>query len=411
MQALHFCFAFGAFIAPLVAKTFVTEQSEEDLLSVNATDYNVSFSCEDTLNGTLSIDQKIDLLMLDEIKVDDISSCLDKIYSTCHNLTATSVITVTNNCTLIYGDVFTSNFAWAYWIAGTFFVPSLIAFIYFAVSKDFSKKCSKRNNVEISEEDKDSKKNNNNTSSKQAVWFLVIMFTLLFIFMFLYVGLEVAYGSLIFTVAVKGELGFSKSNAAVLTALFWGTFAFARLFSVVLAVLKVRSSVMMACNLSGSFLASLILVFYPHDPIAVWIGSGVLGASYASIYPTTMTWMSENTEASGKATSVLVAAGTLGDISIPSIVGIVIAKVSKDSLLYITFGGVIISVLVVALLFLVTCLYNRSRRKGHNRSRRRGVKTNTVVRYEKLNERTEDCNLSENCNTVSSVDVDVDVDS
>ncbi len=397
MQVLHFCFAFGAFIAPLVAKTFVTEQSE-DLLAVNATDYNVSFSCEDTLNGTLSSDKNIDLLMLDEIKVDDISSCMDKIHSTCQNLTASSVITVSNNCTLIYGDDgFTSNFAWAYWIASTLFVPSLIAFIYFAISKEFSKKCSKRNEVEISEEDEEAKKNKSNTSSKQAAWFLIIMFTLLFIFMFLYVGLEVAYGSLIFTVAVKGELGFSKSDAAVLTALFWGTFAFARLFSVLLAVLKVRSSVMIACNLSGSFLASLILVFYPHDPIAVWIGSGVLGASYASIYPTTMTWMSENTEASGKATSVLVAAGTLGDISIPSIVGVVIAKVSKDSLLYITFGGILISVLVVAVLFLVTCLYNRSRRKG--------VTTNTVVKYEKLNEETKDCNLSENCND-SNVDVD-----
>ncbi len=360
MQILHFCFAFGAFIAPLITKQFLTERNEDfDMLSVNE---SISFSCEDVLNETISFDQKFDL---DKFDVGNISVCSDTVQNVCYHLTGSSLLTVVENCTLIYEDnpyALIPKYAWAYWITSSFFIPSLVAFIYFAFTKDFSKCCSKcrRRKTEDSE---GFTKGQNNASSTQPIWYLVVTFTLLFIFLLLYVGLEASYGSLVFTVAVKGDLDFSKSDAAVLTALFWGTFAFARLFSVFLAVCKVWSSVMMICNLSGSFLASFILVLYPHNAIAVWIGSGVLGASYASIFPSTMTWMSEHTVASAKASSILVAAGTIGNISIPSIVAVIIAKFSKDLLFYITFGGVLISSMVVAILLLETCFYNRLSKK------------------------------------------------
>ncbi len=384
MQILHFCFAFGAFVAPLISKQFVSEQDEMDVMSDND---SIPFPCEHILNQTISFDEKVNLMMLDEINVDNISVCFNHVHDVCENLTTNILATLTDNCTLIYEDnEGIPNFALAYWIASSFFLPSLFAFIYFALTKDFNKKCCKQfKKIEVSNESEISMKENKKTSSTQPIWFLIVMFTLLFIFFFLYVGLEVAYGSLIFTVAVKGDLGFSKSDASILTALFWGTFAFTRLFSVLLAVLKIRTSVMMIGNLSGSLLASLILVFYPHDAIAIWIGSGVLGASFASIYPTTMTWMSENTVASAKASSILVAAGTLGDISIPSIIALIVAKFSKDLLLYITFGGVVISSIVVAILFLVTCLYNQQTKKDKRKSSMK------LVKYNKLNEETENC--------------------
>ena len=387
MQILHFCFAFGTFVAPLVAKQFISDPSEQ---AVNVT--NVSLGCGEVLNSTLSVEQKIDSLMLDEISMNNLTECFLKINNTCSSLPMDSPLTVTDNCTIEFKDNSFPTYSWAYWIASTFYIPSLIAFIYFAATKELSQKCCRKKQFVVTEGDESTsdKEKKDDKTNKQAFWFIAVMFALLFVFLFFYVGLEVAYGSLIFTVAVTGEVNFTKSDAAILTSLFWGTFAFVRLFSVLLAMLKVRSSVMMAGNLSGSFLAGLILVFYPHDPTAVWIGSGVLGASYASIYPTTMTWMSENTVATGKATSVLVAAGTLGDISIPSITGVIISRVSPDMLLYITFGGVLISAAVVAVLFLVTCLYNRKYKKKlkHSRTRRRAE--SEVVRYKKLEEKTEE---------------------
>ena len=102
------------------------------------------------------------------------------------------------------------------------------------------------------------------------------------------------------------------------------------LFSVTLALLKVRASVMITMNLSGSLLAATIMVFFPQ----IWLGAAILGASYASIYPTTMVWLGQNVEATGRATSVVVTGGTLGDTILPAVVGALIAHVSPDSLIY-----------------------------------------------------------------------------
>ena len=184
-------------------------------------------------------------------------------------------------------------------------------------------------------------------------------YIILFLFMLFYVGTEVSFGSLVFTYAVKSELAFSKGKAATLAAAFWGPFAFTRLFSVVLALLKVRASVMMTMNLMGSLIAVTIFMILPHNNIAIWIVSAVLGASFASIFPTTMTWLSEHLSVSGKATAVLVVGGNLGDILIPSTVGALIGNVSPDSFVYCTFSGVVFSSVLVVILFLLTFIYKR----------------------------------------------------
>ena len=201
--------------------------------------------------------------------------------------------------------------------------------------------------------------NTKRQTAKYPLVYKVTVFSLLFLFIFVYVGLEFSFGSLIFTASVKGKLHISKPDAAVLTSVYWGTFTFMRLFSVTLALLKVRASVMMTMNLSGSLLAATIMVFFPHNATAIWLGAAILGASYASIFPTTMVWLGENVESSGKATSVIVTGGTLGNTILPAVVGVLIAQVSPDSLIYFTFCGVIMSAMIVAALFVTAHVQKR----------------------------------------------------
>ena len=130
-------------------------------------------------------------------------------------------------------------------------------------------------------------------------------YIILFLFLLIYVGINESFGSLVFTYAVKSELRFPKAKAAALAAVFWGPFAFARLFSVILAVLKVPTSVMMTMNLAGSLITVTLFLILPHNSIVIWIVSAGLGASFASIFPTAMTWLSEYLSVSGKATAVL----------------------------------------------------------------------------------------------------------
>ena len=273
----------------------------------------------------------------------------------------------------------------AYFIAASLFFPSLVAFVFYAIRREcFGKCCSKlaiaRRQSELKEMHKLDDTSSEDEFGNPPLCFTILLFSQLFCFMFLYVGLEAGFGSLIFTVAVTGQLAFSKSIAAVLQSVYWGTFCFTRMISVTCALFGVRASVMIAGNLFGSFVASLIMTFYIHNALAIWIGSAVLGMSYASIFPTAMTWMSENAKATGKATAVLVTAGTVGDITLPAVVGVMVAKVSPDSLIYFTFVGVIISAVSAGVMFLTACLQKRRLRSAAQRD----LILTPTVKYEKL---------------------------
>lgn len=363
MQLLHFSFAFGAFMAPLIAKQFISAQ-------------------QDTSNSTA------------------IMPVTNQTGSSWAHGSGDSIMRNTSDT-----NIDDSQFKIAFWISSSMFIPTLLAFIFYTIRYDIMRHFSKKtvtitnpsnsattvfNNVFDEENDDDeiepgevdeqgqlsqlvfredgpdlqaSASPDSNVSSdktkNQPLYFRALILILLCNFMFLYVGLEVAYGSWIFTVAVTGSLELSKSQGTVIQSLFWGMFAFARLFSVLLALLNVKASVMMAGNLTGSMVASIIMISFPHNAPAIWLASAVLGMSYASIYPTGVTWMSETIEATGKATSVMVTGGIVGDITVPAAVGGLIAKTSPDALFYATFVGVTVCSGIVALMFLTANIHKK----------------------------------------------------
>ena len=360
MQILHFSWAFGAFVAPLIAKHFIQEEANDSELSYNMT-------CSDILiNSSLPRDSTTTKAPTGSCLLANLD-CFGLFTRACNNLTQISLMETEElnlanfNCTTASDKEPSSQFTYAYLIAASLLLPSLVAFIYYAVRREYFGKCCAKQTLTQEETTSQAKAEEiqNGQPSKYPLCYIIVLFSLIFSFMFLYVGLEAGFGSLIFTVAVKGELCFPKSSAALLQAVYWGNFAFTRLISVTLALLKVRASIMMVGNLFGSFVASLIMTFYIHNSTAIWIGSAVLGMSFASIFPTVMTWMSENATATGKATAVVVTAGSLGDITLPAAMGLLVAKVSPDSLIYVTFVGVIVSAGIAAAMFLTACLQRR----------------------------------------------------
>ena len=362
MQVLHFSFALGAFIAPLISKPFLSADG------ANSTFQDTNFTCldlhlHDSWNGT----QDFGSGGLPNAFIYNSTDCVEFLNNTCLNLMADSNLTTAELSSVILGNLTNCSnltttqpverylLGWPYWISASFFILPLLAFAYYAIKP----KLTRCHTVKDSGDSTPTAESKAIPNAKFPLLYKLTVFSLLFLFTFIYVGLEVTFGTLIFTAAVTGEANFSKSNAALLTSVFWGTFCFMRLFSVTLAVLKVRASVMMTMNLSGSLLAATIMLLFPHNAIAIWLGTAILGSSYASIYPVTMTWLGENIEATGKATSVVITGGTLGDTILPAVIGVLIARVSPDSLIYATFCGVILSAMIVAALFIIAHIQKR----------------------------------------------------
>ena len=335
MQVLHFAFGFGAFMSPLIAKPFISKEQDNQTGSGWGEDYGRNQT--DTSSG--------------------------------------------------------SRFEWAYWIVSSLFLPAMLAYAFYAVKYECVKCLCKKPQRSLQPDDHKSDTsgdeateykemdkigmvslNNGQLSAssdvisdepKESLSFRFAVIFLLCLFIFLYVGMEVAYGNWIFTAVVTGGLDFSKSQGTIIQSLFWGTFAFTRLFSIVLALLNIKASVMMIGNLTGSLIASVIMISFPHNATAIWIASAVLGMSYASIYPTTVTWMCETIEITGTATSFLVTAGILGDITIPSVVGALVAEMPTDSLFYFTFVAVSISSSIIAVLLTISYLESRKKSLQH----------------------------------------------
>ena len=293
MQFIHFSFAFGAFIAPLVAKPFLQEETELDPLLLNSTNQTSNVTCS-FLNQS-SLPQECHDLYLTE--------CSNSSDMNTETFISTDLLAEVN-CTIGNQLVDTLYFAWAYCICALPLAVACFPFLYFALRYELahlgccccscfrnkkqavyvslaetsdsspagqenpataSNEEEKEEEEEEGEEEKGSvttaenvaqttNNNNNNSSSnkKQPFWHKIVIYILLFCFMFCYVGLETAFGSLVLTFAVRG-LDFSKQRAAYLTSVFWGTFAFARFFAVVLALLKVRPAFMMVANVTGQW--------------------------------------------------------------------------------------------------------------------------------------------------------------
>ena len=348
MQMLHFMFAVGAFFAPLIAKPFISVESIDDVAANSS-------SCPDD-----ALSQNSSLLSSGMVNL------------TCLNLTApwNDSLADCYSQDVTPGGADSSSagrFGWAYWISCSFVVLPLVAFAYYSIRIEIFN-CLKRKRGRDTDFLPQGSAQHSSQPNPRLIrrWvFKGPMMGLLFVFMFVYVGAEVAYGTFVFTFAVKGTLCFSKHSAAILTSVFWGTFAFTRFISISLALLKMPASVMMAINLTGSLFASTILLIFRHNATGVWVGSALLGTSFAGIYPTGMSWLGENVEISGKSTAVLVSGGNLGDIILPTVVGILIGHTTPDALIFFTFVFVVTAALVITLLF-VLAWFGRRREEANS---------------------------------------------
>ena len=349
MQLIHFSFAFGAFLSPLISKPFIRDHDTVDFINV---------TCDEVFHNMPTY-----------------SSCGDTDFL--NNCSCTNSSVVGSGSGMI--DICTGNltgcpasldngyfFGYAYWVSVIPLLFPVPALIYYAFKRQCC--CSRKateEGVDNKEED-DREATDSKTTYPNTLGYKVCIFTMLFLFMLLYVGLESAFGTYIFTYAVKSGLQFSKQRAAILSSVFWGTFAFLRMFSIILSFYHTPPGYMMTGNLTGSLVAAVMLVIWPTNEVVVWVASGLMGTSMASIFPTTMTWLSEHGPTSGKATAVLAAGATLGDMSLPVVAGVLIDKISPVSFLYFTLCDVVVCIAICGILFAIGKYWSKCKQTTEN---------------------------------------------
>ncbi|NXQ17650.1 MFS4B protein, partial [Peucedramus taeniatus] len=257
LQALHFSFAVGAFLAPIVAQMDMGSSQSEELAGAEKTNQSVFKSVP----------------------------------------TASAAST-----TAALNDHQNKAFLWSYIFIGTYIL--LVSIFFFVL---YSKTSSDRDK---------SKASAHKDRLAKYHWPLV---GLLFVFFLFYVGAEVTYGSYVYTYAmVFAEM--TESEAAALNSVFWGTFAVCR-GAAIFGAAFLSPATMIVMSLVCSASSSTALAFFAHYRAALWVGTAVYGASMATIFPSGIAWIEQYTVVEGKTASLFVVGAALGEMCIPVAVG------------------------------------------------------------------------------------------
>jgi len=168
------------------------------------------------------------------------------------------------------------------------------------------------------------------------------------LFMFLYVGAELAYAGWIYTYAVALDLA-TVTAAAYLTSVFWGSLTLGRLIGIPIAA-RWRPRTILLVDLVGSLASIGVILLWPSSSLVIWVASFGFGLFMASVFPTVITWAGRRMTMSGRITSWFLLGAATGAMTFPWLIGQVFEPFGPQSAMVITFVIVLGS---LALFFLL----------------------------------------------------------
>jgi FHS family Na+ dependent glucose MFS transporter 1 len=168
------------------------------------------------------------------------------------------------------------------------------------------------------------------------------------LFMALYVGSEVSFGSWVYTYGVAK--GISALNAAYLTSVFWGAFTLSRLVSIPLAA-RVRPSQLLITSFVGACLSLGVILLQPENLTVLWIGAFGFGFSIAPVFPTLLTFAGNRMAITGRVTGYFFLGANMGGIFLPWFIGQAFEGIGPQFVIYAILTDVLLTITVFAAIF------------------------------------------------------------
>jgi FHS family Na+ dependent glucose MFS transporter 1 len=163
------------------------------------------------------------------------------------------------------------------------------------------------------------------------------------VFLFFYVGGEVAFGGWVYTYATTLNLA-NLQAAAYLTSAFWLSFTIGRLLSIPMAT-RLRPPVIVVVGLGGCLAALAAIMAAPGSSAVLWIGAIALGFCLAPVYATGFTLAGQSVTLSAQVSAVILLGDSLGGMLLPWLVGAVIDSSGPRVLVYLVFGSLLLCTL------------------------------------------------------------------
>ena len=311
MQGMHFTFAIGMTIAPLIAAPFLAHEVSEAM--------NSSENAVYTTYG----------LIAEEVQSEETNSSGGAIL-----FRMESQIIIPYSIT-----------------AGAFVLSGLLMFIV-SIIVPYKQKSRKVSESERKDEENNAKK----TPSYFHPMYLIILSNLILCF---FTGVEINSFSFLPDFAVYSRLSMKTTNAAFMTSVLSGSFALFRGLNI-LAATKVSSEVMLHFHFVLTCIGGLFLIPGAILPSVefMWAFVIISGAGYSCMFPTVYAYLEERVIVNNFVTGVTVFSSSVSTIIAPVVVGFNVEKYPLI-FMYLSVAGLGICVPLFLGLFVVERLHQK----------------------------------------------------
>lgn len=191
-----------------------------------------------------------------------------------------------------------------------------------------------------------------------------IVCVLVILFMHIYYGLEITFGSFLMTFAVKSKLRLTKADGAHLSSLFWSTFTFLRLFTV-FYIEWVGAELNIFVCLVVILIANGILVPYGNKDVSMlWTGVAMIGLGTSSIWSCMFGYLEEYFPVTNMIAAGMIVAAIVGEFVFPVVISTVVDEMPEILLWVTLFCSVMISILFT--LIVIVCRLKLKKPQNRN---------------------------------------------
>lgn len=189
--------------------------------------------------------------------------------------------------------------------------------------------------------------------TKAYKYWKILTIGLVLLFMHIYLGLEISFGSFLMTFAVNSHLKLSKATGAHLTTLFWSTFTFIRVLTI-LVIQWAGNAAIILVSMTIVLIASAILApFGNDDEQLLWIGVALIGIGMSSVWACIFGYLEEFFPVTSVIGSLMICSAVLGEFVFPVIISAFIKDYPQVFLWVVTFCAV--SIFVLFLIISLIC--------------------------------------------------------
>ena len=318
-QGLQFSFGFGYLLAPVIAQPFLVETDEVDTkLQSN----NTSSVMNASVNTTVSI------IYLNEPDRDDLMLLYP--YSIVATILALNFVAMLyiwifygqteehpSRKQIIHEAASAENNSAK--VDASNSQPQLV--VYDLDTKDVFKKCT--NTSSLSPEIIKTQQATDKKNSPE--FYKVTVVAILMLFVHIYNGLLLGFGSFLVTFVVESDLKLSKQVGTEMTSCFWGFLTFWRL-ATIFYIEYVGNKANIIFSLTVVVIGNIIVVpFGESYEICLWVGVALIGLGISSMWSSMFSMLENTFSITSKMASILIVSALMGEFVFPMIISRFIA--------------------------------------------------------------------------------------